>query len=107
MTIDSEIVGVYEAEAPGDPVADAIRAVRVRLLGEHVGEELGATVDVDLASPEGLVARLDALVARGVSRLRKHDLTHVEPGLLAKAVHELAGDVLDPWNPDTEKCPAA
>jgi phospholipase D1/2 len=97
MTVDSEINATWVAE-PGDrPLRNAIRRVRVRLLLEHLGEAADVRV---VARPEGLVARLDASIARGRGRLRHHDLRHEDPSLLAKAVQELASEYVDP--PDGE-----
>lgn len=104
MTIDSEIVAAYEA-LPGDrAVRNAVRRARVRLMLEHVGER---AVLRALVRPEGLVARLDAMIDAGEVRLRRHDLRKDEPGLVAKAVHELTLEFLDPWESTNEKCPAA
>ncbi|MBX3220657.1 MAG: phospholipase [Labilithrix sp.] len=106
MTIDSEIVAAYEA-MPGDrAMRSAVRRARLRLMLEHAGENADIR---SLVRPEGLVARLDALVEAGAVRLRKHDLRKDEPGLVAKAVHELTLEFLDPWERTgtDEKCPAA
>jgi phosphatidylserine/phosphatidylglycerophosphate/cardiolipin synthase-like enzyme len=93
MVVDSEINATWVAQ-PGDAALhEAIRRVRVRLLLEHLGE--GA--DLRTVTPrQGLVARLDAKVARVEGRLRHHDLNHVPTNALAKAVQELACDFVDP-----------
>ncbi len=103
MTIDSEIVAAYEAEPGDQAVRNSIRRARVRLMLEHAGEH--ANVRWLVRGP-GLVARLDALIAEGKVRLRKHDLRKDEPGLVAKTVHELTLEFLDPWD-GNERCPAA
>lgn len=103
MTIDSEIVAAYEAESGDRTVRNAIRRARVRLMLEHAGEQ--AHVRWLVRGP-GLVARLDRLIVEGKVRLRKHDLRKDEPGLVAKTVHELTLEFLDPWD-GHEKCPAA
>jgi len=104
MTIDSEIVAAYDA-LPGDgALRNAIRRARIRLMLEHAGEQADVR---SLVRPEGLVARLDALVEAGRVRLRKHDLRKDEPGAVAKAVHELTLEFLDPWEATGETFPAA
>ena len=104
MTIDSEIVAAYDA-LPGDrALRNAVRRARLRLMLEHGGEEACVR---SLVRPQGLVARLDALVEAGKVRLRKHDLWKDEPGVVAKAVHELTLEFLDPWEAPSETFPAA
>jgi hypothetical protein len=96
MTLDSEIHASWEAD-PGDPrdrtLRAAIRRVRARLLLEHIGE--GAHVRT-VVLPEHLVTRLDAVAAARRGRLRLHPKGDEVPSLLARAVHELAWDYLDP-----------
>lgn len=93
MTVDSELNATWVAE-PGDvALHDAIRRVRVRLLCEHLGEAADARL---VASREGLVARLDRVARGGEGRLRHHDLRRDVPGVLAKAVSDLANDFVDP-----------
>lgn len=95
MTIDSEIVAAYEA-GPGDrAVRNAIRRARVRLMMEHAS---GACDVRSLVRPKGVVERLNRLIARRAVRLRKHDLHQSEPSVIAKAVHELTLEFLDPWD---------
>lgn len=102
MSIDSEICAVYDAE--DDPrVERAIRRVRVRLLAEHVGGEVNPALLRALVKPEGLVGRLETMGGR----LRKHDPSAVEPSVIAKTVHELTLEFLDPWDDHNEKCPPA
>lgn len=103
MTIDSEIVAAYEAQDGEHEVHNAIRRARVRLMLEHAGEQANVRW---LVRGRGLVARLDKLVEEGKVRLRRHDLRKDEPGLVAKTVHELTLEFLDPWD-GHEKCPAA
>ena len=103
MTIDSEIVAAYASERGEHEVKSAIRRARVRLMLEHAGEQANVRW---LVRGQGLVARLDALIADGKVRLRRHDLRKDEPGLVAKTVHELTLEFLDPWD-GHEKCPAA
>jgi phosphatidylserine/phosphatidylglycerophosphate/cardiolipin synthase-like enzyme len=94
LTIDSEIVAAYEAGDGDDDAAlrAAIAGVRARLVTEHCGQPVrGADGE------RGLVAALDAFVGE---RLCRYDPARLEPSLLARAVHELAHDVLDPWSED-------
>jgi phosphatidylserine/phosphatidylglycerophosphate/cardiolipin synthase-like enzyme len=105
MTIDSEIVAAYEPLARDHELRNAIRRARVRLMLEHAGEHADVR---DLVCPRGLVARLDRLVASGKVRMRRHDLRKDEPNVVAKAVHDLTLEFLDPWDGTNEKCfPAA
>lgn len=93
MTVDSEINATWCAQSDDDELANAIRAVRVRLMSEH----LGANVDPRIVeSPVGMVGRLEAMIARGEGRLRHHDLAVAPPSVIALAVHELACDYVDP-----------
>jgi hypothetical protein len=84
MSIDSEIVSAYEAAS--------VRHVRLRLLLEHIGEP--ACIPA-LVAPEGLVTRLDALIAAGATRL-SHHVQDEEPSALVKTLHEVALEFLDP-----------
>ncbi|MDB4936756.1 MAG: Phospholipase D/Transphosphatidylase [Labilithrix sp.] len=93
MTVDSEINATWVAQPSDAALHAAIRRIRVRLLLEHLGE--GADVRA-VVCPEGLVARLDAMIEAGKGRLRHHDLRHEVPNLIAKAVQELACDYVDP-----------
>jgi phosphatidylserine/phosphatidylglycerophosphate/cardiolipin synthase-like enzyme len=103
MTIDSEIVAAYEASPRDQALKNAIRRARVRLLLEHTGERVDVRA---LVRPEGLVARLDRLIDGGEIRLRHHPLGDEEPSLIAKTVHEVALEFLDPWDGATEEsCP--
>jgi phospholipase D1/2 len=105
MSIDSEIVAVYEPSSEDHALRNAIRRARVRLMLEHAGEHADVRA---LVRPEGLVARLDALSAAGNVRFRRHDPAKDEPSAVARAVHDLTFDFLDPWDEDGEKCfPAA
>jgi phosphatidylserine/phosphatidylglycerophosphate/cardiolipin synthase-like enzyme len=105
MAIDSEVCAVYEARREDRELRNAIRRARVRLLLEHVGED---SADVRaIVRPEGLVARLDAMVESGEVRLRRYDMYKDEPSAVAKAVHELTLEFLDPWDGTNEKCPPA
>ena len=103
MTIDSEIVAAYEAQRGDHELRNAIRRARVRLMLEHVGEKAKVRW---LVRGRGLVARLDRLIEERKVRLRRHDLRKDEPGLVAKTVHELTLEFLDPWD-GNEKCPPA
>ncbi|MCI0548838.1 MAG: phospholipase D-like domain-containing protein [Candidatus Rokubacteria bacterium] len=71
MGLDSELQASWEARAPDDPRARAIRRLRVSLLAEHCGS---ARRDVlrRLVRVEGLVACLDELAARADVRLDRH-----------------------------------
>ena len=93
MTVDSEVNAVWVAPPGDQELHAAIRRVRTRLLMEHMGEAADARL---VACPEGLVQRLDRLVAEGRGRLRHHDLAHKTPNALTKAVQELACDFVDP-----------
>jgi phospholipase D1/2 len=105
MTIDSEIVAAYEPLPSDRALRNAIRLTRVRLMLEHAGEQADIR---SLVRPQGLVARLDALVSSQKVRLRRHDLRKDEPSVVAKAVHDLTLEFLDPWDGTDEKCtPAA
>lgn len=95
MALDSEIHLSYAAAETNDDGAlvAAIRRARVRLLSEHLGVP---DADALVASPDGLVARLDRCVREHAVRLRRHRTSPIEPGPLVRAVQELAGDYLDP-----------
>lgn len=97
MNLDSEINVTYEATGEDDDaLREALRAVRVRLLGEHVGRPPGA-MDVEaLLEPDGLVARLDALADAREGNLRRHEGSPLPTGPLARVVKELALEYLDP-----------
>ena len=92
MTIDSEINVTWEAKQSDLALRNAIRRLRVRLLTEHVGGSLSRA----LVRPEGLVSRLDAHVVENATRLRHHEVHQQDPSVIAKAVQELACEVLDP-----------
>jgi phosphatidylserine/phosphatidylglycerophosphate/cardiolipin synthase-like enzyme len=93
MTVDSEINATWVAKPGNAELRNAIRRVRVRLLLEHLGE----AADVRLVvRAKGLVSRLDRVARAGQGRLRHHDLHHVEPDFLTKAVQELACEYVDP-----------
>jgi phosphatidylserine/phosphatidylglycerophosphate/cardiolipin synthase-like enzyme len=97
MVVDSEInaswhVGEGRSQG-GRELHHAIRRARVRLMMEHLGEAADPRI---VARPEGIVARLDAVVAQGRGRLRRHAITHDEPGVLAKAMQDMVGDYVDP-----------
>lgn len=102
MTIDSEIVAVYEPDRHDRAAERAIRGARVRLLLEHVGAPVSVRV---LLPGRGLVARLDRLIDAQRGRLRRHDLREGEPSVVARTVHELTLEFLDPWD-GSERCPA-
>ncbi|MBS2015103.1 MAG: phospholipase [Deltaproteobacteria bacterium] len=93
MTLDSELNATWWAGPRGEALAEAIRAVRVRLMTEHLGRDVDPSI---VASPVGMVARIESLVARGGCRLRHHDLQAVTPNVFTKAVQELACDYVDP-----------
>lgn len=103
MTIDSEIVAAYDAERGNSALRNAIRRARIRLMIEHAGEQVSLR---SLVRTSGLVARLDSLIEEGRVRLHKHNLRKDEPGVVAKTMHELTLEFLDPWA-GSEKCPAA
>jgi phosphatidylserine/phosphatidylglycerophosphate/cardiolipin synthase-like enzyme len=93
MTVDSEINATWAVHPGETELRNAIRRVRVRLLLEHLGEAADVRV---VAARRGLVARLERVVEEGKGRLRRHDLRHDVPNVLAKAVQELACDYVDP-----------
>ncbi|AKV03277.1 Phospholipase D/Transphosphatidylase [Labilithrix luteola] len=93
MTIDSEVnVSLFADDGDGE-VRGAIERARKRLMSEHLGELVEQHL---LGSPEGLVARIDRAIARGLVKFRHHGTTGEPPSALAKVVKELAGDYLDP-----------
>lgn len=108
MSIDSEIVAVYEASsgsASDRPLRNAIRRARVRLMLEHIGGGVDPRIVI---ATSGLVRRLNELADRGDTRLRRHDVPTEQPGIVVKAFHELTLELLDPWDGTTERCsPAA
>lgn len=93
MSLDSEIHLSYAADEGDAELASAIHRARVRLLAEHVGSP---DAEFLVASPDGLVERLDRCMRERAVRLRPHRTNAVEPGPLVRAVQELAGDYLDP-----------
>jgi phospholipase D1/2 len=70
MGLDSELHVAWEHDGEDGRLVDAIRTVRVSLLAEHAG--LSAADAADLATIDGLVARLDAIANRGGARLQRH-----------------------------------
>jgi phosphatidylserine/phosphatidylglycerophosphate/cardiolipin synthase-like enzyme len=96
MAIDSELNLSWEG------ARSSIRRARVRLLLEHVGENARAR---DLASPVGLVDRLDAYVSAGESRLRRHEIIHERPGIVVTTMQQLACEILDPLEGEDELVP--
>src|SRR5690606_10575103 len=97
MSLDSEANVSWEAGHADRAQRSAIRRARVRLLLEHVGPFADARTMLDAVVPwRGLVARLDALCEDPASSLRRHDRRHEEPSPIARAVQELACEVLDP-----------
>lgn len=103
MTIDSEANLSWEARTEDRALRNAIRRARVRLLLEHVGPFADASRMLRAVVPaRGLVARLEALCDDPASSLRRHDRRHEEPSALAKAVQELACEVLDPTDEGAE-----
>lgn len=103
MTIDSEVNLAWEPSAlRGERARSSIRRARVRLLLEHVGETARVR---DLVAPAGLVDRLDAYVRSGASRLRRHEIIHDRPGLVATRMQELACEILDPFDGEEELIP--
>ena len=103
MTIDSEICAVYDAEKDLR-VSRAIRRARVRLLTEHLGGVANLAMLRTLVQPEGLAGRLEGLAETGNVRLRKHHPEAIEPSLLAKTVHGLTAELLDPWDHFERTC---
>jgi phosphatidylserine/phosphatidylglycerophosphate/cardiolipin synthase-like enzyme len=70
MGLDSELHVSWETTGEDGRLIEAIRQVRVSLLGEHAG--ITAADAAGLDAGEGLVARLDAIVSRDGARLRRH-----------------------------------
>jgi phosphatidylserine/phosphatidylglycerophosphate/cardiolipin synthase-like enzyme len=93
MTIDSELNLAWEAAREDVALGNAIRRVRVRLLLEHLGE----AADVRrVVRPHEIVQRLDATIDAKRGRLRRHGVQREEPSPIARAMQELACEVLDP-----------
>ncbi len=100
MGVDTELNVAFEAD---DAAAAArIRAVRVSLLGEHLGareDEIAALV----VEPKGLVARLDAACRARTHRLRffaGSDPSAEDP--VVSVVHAGLSELLDPETPVLE-----
>lgn len=103
MSLDSELVAAWMADAPDAELASAIRGLRVRLLSEHLG---AAAEEAGTFDPVGLVARLDAVARSGRSRLRHHDLEGEEPGFLMKIGQKIASAYADPPHcPESRETP--
>lgn len=85
MALDSELTVAWESVAPADELALAIRGLRCQLLAEHSG-----VPEAEFVEPQGLCARIDALLERGDTRLRRREV--VNPGPLGS----LLASVFDP-----------
>lgn len=66
LSLDSELCLSWETEEATSPLGRSIAQIRAELLAEHSGE----IPDVDFFGCDGLVDRLDQLLASGRSRLR-------------------------------------
>ena len=85
VALDTELAVTWECTSEDPGLSHWIRNVRMRLLAEHSG--LPAR---EFAEQRGLCGKLDALLERGTSRLRRREVA--EPGLLGPL---LAG-IVDP-----------
>jgi phospholipase D1/2 len=102
MSLDSEINAAWMADAPGDDLARAIRAVRTRLLSEHTAIELPDS----WYEACGLVARMDDLASSQGGHLRPHELDHAEPSILMKLGQRIASAYADPQHsPESRETP--
>lgn len=100
MSLDSEVNVAWSTTESGGELAGAIGALRRRLLTEHIGYP----VDSSVLARSGLVGRLDAIVRRGGSRLRAHDLPVAEASVLLEAAQEIASAYVDPLHaPDSDR----
>lgn len=66
LSLDSELCLSWETEDAGSPLGKSIARIRAELLAEHSG----VVPDVEFFACEGLIERLDRLLASGRSRLR-------------------------------------
>jgi phospholipase D1/2 len=85
--LDTELAVTWECTSENDVLGQCIRNIRVKLLTEH-----SRVPSSEFAEPHGLCAKLDALLARGDTRLRRREVS--APGPLGSL---LAG-VFDPGN---------
>lgn len=104
MGVDTELHASWEARASSEAdgaLRERIRSVRVSLLAEHTGlrADAAGALPVDLASVDGLVARLDGLTAAENGRLTRHVLASTREKQIMKLIDP---DVLpfDPAQPD-------
>jgi len=88
MALDSELCISWES-GQGSDLSLSIRGVRCKLLAEHSGVS-----EAEFASLQGLCARIEALLKRGDTRLRRREV--ISPGPLGS----LLGDVFDPGDAD-------
>ena len=86
MGLDSELAISWESKT-GDGLAHSIRNIRTKLLAEHSG-----LPESDFANQDELCDRLDKLMAREKTRLRRREV--LEPGPLGPILAEL----FDPGN---------
>jgi len=94
LSLDSELCLSWEAEAPDSPLAASIANVRAELLAEHAG----VAPELEFFRCEGLIERLDSLLASGRSRLRPRP--RGEELRLEQTLH--LGRLFDPDKPLTE-----
>jgi len=96
VALDSELTISWECTSAEHGLSACIRNIRCRLLAEHSG-----TNESEWSISEGLCARVDALLERGDTRLRRREV--IEPGPLGP----LLAEVFDPGDPDlTEALPS-
>ena len=69
MALDSEIAVSWECTTEDDPLDMCIRDIRCELLAEHSGVPAG-----EFSSARGLCAKIETLLARGNTRLRRREV---------------------------------
>jgi phosphatidylserine/phosphatidylglycerophosphate/cardiolipin synthase-like enzyme len=94
MALDTELTITWECSGADDALGPAIAAIRSKLLAEHSGVSAA-----EFEQPEGLCARIEALIQRGDTRFRRRQV--MTPGPLGS----LLANVFDPG--DTELTRAA
>jgi phosphatidylserine/phosphatidylglycerophosphate/cardiolipin synthase-like enzyme len=96
LLLDSELTLAFEeTERPDGEVARAVARLRAELLGEHAG----VLPDLEFFACDGLVARLDTLLASGKSRLALRQIDE-ELATVTPVVH--LEQLFDPQKPLTE-----
>jgi phospholipase D1/2 len=74
VALDSELAETWECTSQDDGLSHCIRNIRTQLLAEHSGVAAS-----EFASERGLCAKLDALLQRGNTRLRKREVAPPGP----------------------------